>query len=56
MQQYRWLFLAVTIALLSFAFYRAYRDRTKTGPWSFRFLHATATLSFGLVLYTLLYR
>lgn len=55
-EQYRWLFLAATIVLVVFAFYRAYRDRKKTGPWSLRFLYGTAALSLGLVLYTLLYK
>ncbi len=55
-QEYRWLFLAMTIALLAFAFYKTYRDRRKTGPWSLRLLYATTALSLGLVLYTLLYR
>lgn len=55
-EQYHGLFLAAAIVLLLFAFYRAYRDRGKTGPWSLRFLYGTAALSLGLVLYTLLYR
>ncbi len=55
-QEYRWLFLASTITLLTFAFYRAYRDRKKTGPWGLRLLYGTAILSLGLVLYTLIYR
>lgn len=54
--KYRWLFLAATIVLLAVAFYKAYRDRKKAGPWNMRVLYATATLSLGLVLYTLLYR
>ena len=55
-QEYRWLFLAATIALLAFAFYRAYRDRKKSGPWSLRLLYATTALSLSLVLYNLLFR
>jgi type II secretory pathway component PulF len=55
-QEYRWLFLATTIVLLAFAFYKTYRDRNKTGPWSHKILYATTVLSLGLVVYTLLYR
>lgn len=51
--EYRWLFLTATVGLLGFAFYRAYRQRQRTGPWSLRILYGTTALSLGLIIYSL---
>ncbi len=53
--KYRWVFLAATIVLLGFAYYKNYMGRKPGGPWSKRVLHATTVLSLGMVVYTLIF-
>jgi len=48
--------MIITFVLLSFAFYRTYRDRTKTGPWGMGMLYGTTVLSIGLIVYTLVFK
>jgi len=52
--KYRWVFLAATILLLGFAYYKTYMGRKPGGLLSKRILHATTVLSLGMVLYTLI--
>ena len=55
MARYRWVFTAVTAALLGFAYWRVYRPGGRpAGPWTRRLMHPTALLSVGLVAATLL--
>jgi len=51
--KYRWVFLVATIFFLGFAYYKTYRNRKHTGPWSMRILHGTTVLSLGMIVYTL---
>jgi len=51
--RYHWIFLAATIVLLGFAYYKTYNNKN-CGPWSLRILHGTTLLSLGLIVYTLL--
>jgi hypothetical protein len=48
--------MVMTFVFLGFAFYRTYKDRKKTGPWSIRMLYGTTVLSVGLITFTLLFR
>lgn len=52
--KYRWVFLALTVVFLAFAWYRTIRDGEKTGPWGRRMLVGTTALSIGLVAFTLI--
>jgi hypothetical protein len=51
--KYRWIFMAITFIFLGFAFYKTYKNREKSGPWSIRMLYGTTALSVGLVVFTL---
>jgi FtsH-binding integral membrane protein len=55
-QRYRWVFLVLTFALLGVAFWQAYKNREKTGPWGLRMLYGTTVLCTGLVIYSLLFK
>jgi len=54
--KYKWVFMIITFVLLGFAFYRTYKDRTKTGPWGMGMLYGTTVLSIGLIVYTLVFK
>jgi hypothetical protein len=45
--------MAITFIFLGFAFYKTYKNREKSGPWSIRMLYGTTALSVGLVVFTL---
>lgn len=52
--RYRWIFLVLTVLLLSFAYYKTYKNKKNCSPWSLRILHGTTVLSLGLILYSFL--
>lgn len=53
--KYRWIFMAITLALLGLALFKAWRNRTKTGPWSKGILCGTTVLTLGLIVYSMIY-
>jgi hypothetical protein len=53
--KYRWVFLAATIVLLGFAYYKTYKGQKPGGPWSKCILHGTTILSLGMITYTLVF-
>jgi len=52
--RYRWIFLAATVVLLGFAYYKTYTNN-RCGPWSLGVLHGTTALSVGLIVYSMLH-
>jgi hypothetical protein len=51
---YKWGFIAAAFVFLGLAFYKTYRDRKSTGPWSMGMLFCTTFVSIGLIAYTFL--
>lgn len=52
MARNRWVFIVATFVFLGLAYYSAFRNRKKNGPWGFRILSATTLLSVGMVIYS----
>jgi hypothetical protein len=48
--------MVLTFALLGVAFFKTYKGRKKTGPWSIGVLYGTTILSVGLVAYALIFK
>ena len=46
--------MLLTFVLLGFAYFKAVKEREKTGPWGLRVLHAVTALCIVLVIYTII--